>query len=231
MRYLYLLFLLFGFTFHYATAQSKNFLDLPYLETNASIDTLVVPDRIYLIVLLQEADTKDRTSVEVLENKMAAKLRDLGIDTDKQLFLADLGSNFKDYFLRKTGVLKSKAYTVLVYSALSAGEVIQGLESVGIANITFQKAEVSNIEALKLELRKKAIIQAKQQALSMLEPLGQTLGKAVHISDINTGIVYGWERRPRTLEMSARADMEQPLDIDFQKVKLSSTINVKFLMQ
>ncbi len=211
-------------------SQTKNFLDQPYLETNAVVDTLVVPDRIYLTVVLKEADTKDRTSVEVMENRMAAKLKSLGIDTEKQLFLADLGSNFKDYFLRKTGVLKSKAYTVLVYDALSAGEVIQGLESIGIANITFQKAEVSNIEALKLALRTKAAVLAKQQALSMLEPLGQSLGKAIHISDLSTGIVYGWQRRGQTLELAARADSEQPLDVDFQKVKLSSTVNIKFII-
>lgn len=231
MRYLYLVILILCFTTQYTRAQTKNFLDLPYLETNAVVDTLIVPDQIYLSVVLQEADTKDRTSVEVLENKMATKLKSLGIDLEKQLFLADLDSNFKDYFLRKTGVLKSKAYTILVFNALSAGEVIQGLESIGIANIAFQKAEVSNIENLKLEIRKKAVVLAKQQALSMVEPLGQSIGKAIHISDLNTGVVYGWQRRNQTMELAVRAKSEQPLDVDFQKVKLSSTVNVKFLIE
>ncbi len=207
--------------------QNKNFLDQAYLETNATVDTLVVPDRIYLSVLIQESDTKDRTSVEELENRMKSKLEALGLDTEKQLFLADLGSNFKDYFLRKTGVLKSKAYTILTYTALSAGEVIQGLESIGISNIQFQNAELSELDQLELALRKQAVRQARKQAQSMLEPLGQSLGKALYISDLNTGIMYD-QPRAYAMEMSAKAEMDSPIDVDFQKIKVSSTVNVKF---
>ena len=35
-------------------AQSKNFIDQPYLETTAKVDSLVKPDRIYLSILIQE---------------------------------------------------------------------------------------------------------------------------------------------------------------------------------
>ena len=210
-------------------AQTKNFIDQPYLETTAQIDTLVVPDKIYLSIYLSESDTKDRKSVEELENRMQQKLQELGIDTKEQLSLGSLSSNFKDYFLRKTGVLKSKYYSLLVYDALTAGQVIQGLESIGIANVNFQKAEVSNLEALKVMLRGKAVTKAAEYARVMVEPLGQSVGKALFISDMNTGIVYGWRNRAGMAEMAmAKADSFEPLDVDFQKVKVSSTVNVKF---
>lgn len=213
-------------------SQTKNFLDQPYLETNASSDTLVVPDRIYLSILIREADTKDRQSVEKLENKMENALKSLGIDTKKQLMLADLDSNFKDYFLKKTGVLKSKAYTLLVYDAQTAGKAIQALEDNKIANVNFQKAEVSTIEDLKLELRQKAIKQAMNQAEVMLEPLGQKLGKALYISDLNTGIIYGSQNRMATMELArAQSDQYEPIDVDFHKVKVSSNVNVKFMIE
>ena len=212
--------------------QMKNYLDQPYLETNASADTLVVPDRIYLSILISEADTKDRQSVEKLENQMQAALKSLGIDTEKQLMLADLDSNFKNYFLRRTGVLKSKSFTLLVYDALTAGKAIQALENKKIANVNFQKAEVSNIEELKLVLRKNAVKLAVRQAQTMLEPLGQQLGKALFISDLNTGIVYGWQSQMATMEMvKVRSAQYEPIDIDFQKVKVSSTVNVKFAIE
>ena len=101
---LLLLMLLISYGIH---AQSKNFIDQPYLETTAQIDTLVVPDKIYLSIYLSESDTKDRKSIEELENRMQQKLEELGIDTKEQLSLGSLSSNFKDYFLRRTGVLKS----------------------------------------------------------------------------------------------------------------------------
>ena len=212
--------------------QMKNYLDQPYLETNASADTLVVPDRIYLAITIRESDTKDRNSVEEMENRMVAALEAIGIDIEEQLMLSDLDSNFKNYFLKKTGVLKSKSFTLLVYDGLTAGKAIQSLENNKIANVNFQKAEVSNIEQLKLELRKKAVENAVKQAQIMLEPLGQSLGKALHISDLNTGIVYGWQHRMATMEVAmARADQYEPANLDFEKVKVSSTVNLKFAIE
>ena len=223
---------LFGITILIAAnsfGQMKSYLDQPYLETNASADTLVVPDRIYLAITIRESDTKDRKSVEELENKMVAALKSIGIDTEEQLMLSDLDSNFKNYFLKKTGVLKSKSFTLLVYDALTAGKAIQSLENNNIANVNFQKAEVSNIKELQLELRKKAIENAVAQAKSMLEPLGQSLGKVLYISDLNTGIVYGWQNRRATMEVAmARSDQYEPVNVDFEKVKISSTVNTKF---
>ena len=123
--------------------QNKNFIDQPYLETTARVDTLVIPDRIYLSIRITEADTKGKTSVEKLENKMADKLESLGIDIEKQLTLSDLASNFKKYFLRKTDVQKDKEYSLLVYDAVMAGKVILGLESIGISNVNLTKTEYS----------------------------------------------------------------------------------------
>ncbi|MEX0272764.1 MAG: SIMPL domain-containing protein, partial [Flavobacteriaceae bacterium] len=49
--------------------QTKNFIDQPYLETSARVDTLVTPDIIYLHILIREQDEKGRVSVEEMENK------------------------------------------------------------------------------------------------------------------------------------------------------------------
>ena len=35
-------------------SQSKNFIDQPFLETTAKVDSLVEPDRLYLSILIQE---------------------------------------------------------------------------------------------------------------------------------------------------------------------------------
>ncbi len=154
LRFLITLLLITSLTSY---GQSKNFIDQPYLETTARVDTLVIPDRIYLSILITEADTKGKTSVEKLENKMADKLKTLGIDIEKQLTLTDLGSNFKKYFLRKVDVQKDKEYSLLVYDAVTAGKVIMGLESIGISNVNLTKTEYSGLEKLKINLRQRAV--------------------------------------------------------------------------
>ena len=211
--------------------QSKNFIDQPYLETTARVDTLVIPDRIYLSILITEADTKGKTSVEKLENKMADKLKTLGIDIEKQLTLTDLGSNFKKYFLRKVDVQKDKEYSLLVYDAVTAGRVIMGLESIGISNLNLTKTEYSSLEKLKIDLRKRAVGAAKTQAEAMVLPLDQKLGHALFISDLNTGVQYRMEERMVRVQMSKEADEDQPIEIEFEKIKVESTVNVKFAIQ
>ncbi len=145
-----------------AKGQSKNFIDQPYIETIATVDTLVIPDRIYLSILISESDTKGRQTVEELEESMATKLKGIGIDLDKQLSLSDLSSNFEKYFLRKQDILKTKSYELLVYDATSAGQVIYEMENIGISNVDIEKTEYSKIVDLKLKLKSSA---AKKQKI------------------------------------------------------------------
>ena len=125
-----------------ALSQTKNFLDTPYLETSARIDTLVTPDKIYLNITIQEKDSKGRKSVEEQENKMAQRLKGLGIDIDKQLTIKDLASNYKKYFLRSKEVLKSKQYSLLVYDGLTAGKVMAAFGRIGYRQHLFREDRI-----------------------------------------------------------------------------------------
>nr|WP_299342063.1 SIMPL domain-containing protein [Allomuricauda sp.] len=211
--------------------QTKNFLDVPYLETSARVDTLVTPDKIYLSITITEKDSKGRKSVEEQENKMAQAFRGLGIDLDKQLFIKDLSSNFKKYFLRQKDVLKSKRYSLLVYSGKEAGEALAALEKLKIANTYLEKTEYSKMEALELELKSMAIKKAKKKAEALTAPLNQKVGSAIHIMDVSTPY-YPRYQAPR-MEMKTMAmDMEeaQPLDIDFEQIRVETSVNVKFAL-
>ena len=63
-----------------AFGQTKSFIDQPYREATAIVDTLTKPDIIYLDTLIREKDERNKISVEELEEKMADKLKELGID-------------------------------------------------------------------------------------------------------------------------------------------------------
>ena len=213
-------------------AQSKSFLDVPYLETSAQVDTLVNPDKIYLNITIQEKDSKGRVSVEEQENKMAQRLKALGIDLDKQLVIKDLSSNFEKYFLRGKEVLKSKQYSLLVYTGKQAAEVMVALEQLDIANAFLEKTEYSKMDELELELKARAVKKSKQKADALTKPLGQKVGLAIHIMD-NSQPYYPRYNQAPMMEMKAvSADMGQaePLDIDFEKIKVETTVNVKFAL-
>lgn len=230
-----LLFICFGMLGIQSYAQTKNFIDKSYLETTATVDSLVVPDRIYLSILITEKDTKGRTSVEVLEKRMNTKLIALGIDTKKQLTLSDVTSNFKKYFLRGTDVLKNKAYTLLVYDAATAGKVIVGLEAIEISNVHLNKTEYSKIEELKITLKQNAVAKAKKQAEAMLKPLNQNLGKAIFISDLNTNFTTMLRAKATGINIRGYDALNEaeydPIDIEFEKIGIQSTVSVYFEME
>jgi uncharacterized protein YggE len=209
--------------------QSKNFIDQPYLETTAKVDSLVEPDRIYLSILIQEKEDRDRTSVEKQEREMASALEELGIDLKKQLKIEDLASNYKKYFLRKKSVLKSKNYELVVYDGLTASKVLVHLEAKGISNVKLVKTAYSKTEALKLILRSKAILKAQAQANSLVKPLGQALDKAIYISDKYYSNNY-YPQRMNRMKVAYDTDgvVEKPLDLEFSGIKVESEVMVRF---
>lgn len=214
-----------------ALAQNKNFLDQGYLETSAQADTLVVPDRIYLGIVLQESDSKGRVSLEELEQKMAARLKAIGIDLEKQLAVSDLSSDFRKYFLRGQEVLKDKAFELLVYDAAMAGRVLFELEKLGIANVGLNRTEYAGMDALQMQLKARAMRKAKEQAVTMTTAIGQGLGKAIYISD--SGSYYPMAGTPRMLgyaKVAADEAAYEPIEGEFQKIRVEASVQVKFLL-
>jgi len=233
MRKVTLLCLLFFITKNFS--QTKNFIDLPYVETSAKADTLVTPDRIFLSIIIKEKDSKGKTSVEELESKMNIKLKSLGINTEKQLTLNDLSSNYKKYFLKQQDILKTKSYSLVVYDAKTASKVIAALEEEEISNVSLEKTDYSKTEELLLLLKGKAIVKAKNTAVSLTKPLNQKVGNAIYISDTNSvstqlvGKVAGIRIRGAA---SFQTENEyEPIDISFDKIKIETQVNVNFKLE
>ncbi|MGJ5641263.1 SIMPL domain-containing protein [Formosa sp. S-31] len=201
------------------------------METTAMVDTLVVSDRIYLSIIISEEDTKGKSALEVLERNMNATLTGLGINTKTQLSVSDVASNFKNYFLKGKDILKNKSYTLEVYDAKTAGEVIIALETINISNVSILKTSYSRLEALKMELRQKAVVKAKLQGDYLLKPLNQHLGPAIHISDYNANTYNRLQDAPESISIKAyKSDSGTmaPLDIVFEKIEIKSTVTVHF---
>jgi hypothetical protein len=231
----YIKIIIFVFFIGSAYSQTKNFIDRPYLETGAKVDTLVIPDRIFLSILISEKDTKGRTSVEDLEVMMASKLTSIGINVKEQLSLNDLSSNFKHFFIKKSDVLKTKQYTLLVNDAETAGRVIMSLEAIDISNVSVFKTEYSKGDELLLYLKQKAIIKAKLNAETLLKPLGQVLGKALFVSDTNSinelnlsQQLQGRASGVRIRGVNSIKSESSQLEIEFDKIRYESSVSVIF---
>ncbi|MHC5310546.1 SIMPL domain-containing protein [Myroides sp. LJL116] len=229
-----LLFLIFLFSASQLLAQ-KNYLDQPFIETTARADSLVIPDKIFISIHLNESDSKNKKSVEEQERQLESVLKNLNIDTHKDLSLLDFSSNFKQYFLKGQSVIKTKMYSLLVRDAVTAAKVLTELENVGISNVNIERTEYSKSQELLLELKSKAVLKSKLTAESLAKPLQQKVGKAIYISDDNSisnalqGQALGITIRGMSSLYGAKSI--EPMYTEFQKIKFEAEVNVKYILE
>ena len=163
---------------------------------------------------------------------MAVVLQDLGIDLKKQLKLQDLSSDFKNYFLKRKNVLKSKIYRLEVFDAVTAEQELISLEAKGISNVQLIKSAYSKIKQLQIQIKSKAVLEAKKVTEALTTPLNQTIGKAIYIRDeYYNSQVYRDNRMAITAEKvegdSADKKFQKSIDIEFSKIKLQTVVREK----
>jgi len=234
MKRLTILALMFVFI-HSANSQTKNFIDQSYIEVSGSADTLVTPNEIYIRIILSEKDTRDRASIEELEQKIVTALKGLGLDTEKNLTTSDMTSNFKTYLLKSKDVIKTKIYTLKVTDAVTASKVFMKLEEIGISNTSIERVDHSDLNNIKNKMRTKAIIDSKERADALTKPLNQTIGAAIHIMDTDNnplqlqGRIAGIQIRGiNSIQSNGYMDLPK---IEFEKIKITAGVTAKFILK
>lgn len=218
----------------FASAQTKNFIDQPYIEVSGNADTLITPNEIYIRIVLSEKDTRDRVPIEELEQKMVAALKGVGVDTEKDLTTSDMTSSFKSYLLKGKDVIKTKHYTLKVANAVTASSVFINLEEMDVSNTSIERVNHSDLDNLRNAMRTKAIIDAKVRAMALTKPLNQSVGPAIHIVDAENvsqqlqGRVAGIQ--VRGYSTMQKIDTELP-KIEFEKIRVSANINARFTLK
>ncbi|CAN5608151.1 hypothetical protein BH11BAC3_BH11BAC3_28560 [soil metagenome] len=231
-----LLTLVLSFTiFTTGFAQTKNFIDQPYIEVSGYADTLVTPDFIFIKIILSEKDSRDKISIEEQENKMITALNSLGINTETDLTTSDMLSNYKYYVFKRKDILKTKEYILKVADAATVSKVFVQLEDLGISNTSIETVEHTGLELIKNICREKAIDNAHQKAIALTKPISQTIGNAIHIydneakfDDLLQGRLPGVSIRNYAVLDKKKYDTPT---IEFEKIKISATVSVKFILR
>jgi len=213
----------------------KNFIDQHYIEVTGNAHMEVAPNEIYLKILVNEKDFKGKQDMQEIEKRMIQKLSDVGINVSKQLAIKDMASNFQKYWLKRKEINSSREYQLKVKDAKTAGEVIRKLSSMGISDISIEKVENSDIQKYRTEVKIKAIKAAKQKAVLLANAIGQKIGKAIYIREVNSHIFNALRGNMngivvRGFSSSGKINPKQP-DINFEKIRLEYSIFVRFALE
>ena len=206
----------------------KNFIDQNYIEVKGIAEMEIVPNEIYLNIHIDEKDTKNKESVEILEKQLFSALKKAGIKLEKQLSVSDFGSNIKFHFMKKTNVIKSKNFELVIYDSKTLAKVFVELEKIKISNVDIVRVDHSEIEKFRKDVKIMAIKAGKEKASALCEAIGQTVGKAIYINETSSHYKNKYANSSVQIRgMSSMAKMDVP-NLDFQKIKLEYSVLLRF---
>ena len=219
----------------YSQTAEKNFIDQNYIEVVGKAQMDVTPDLIYLKIVLSEKDNKNKKSLEEIESSMKTRLREIGVDLNKDLYVQDFMSSFKTYFLSKTEVVLTKEYQLIIHNANTLQKVFIEFQKLDISNVSIQKVDNSKMNQYRKEVKDNAIKAARAKAESLTTSINQSIGRAIYIQDLDAdnqpieslqGRISGLSVRRMS---SANFSSESPdTGMEFEKINLSSSILVRF---
>ncbi len=198
----------------------------PYIEVTGSAELKVVPDEIYLSILLNEKDVKDRRSVASLEKDLVAVLRNLHIPVEN-LSISGANSKLEKAFWTGKRIYARKNYILKLTSANDIGQVLRDLEAKGISNVNLHHTDNSEIQKYRKEVKINAIKAAKAKADYLLNAIGEKTGKPIYIQERNYQHYYG---RSNAMLQSSVSMKTRAVDyqLDFKEMTLHYEIFARF---
>lgn len=223
-------------TFVYAQTGEKNFIDQNYIEVTGTAELEIVPDEIYLQILIHEDELKGNTKIDDVEKQMIETLTNLGLDVKNNLKIIDLSGNLKNYFIKSDAFYRTKEYELKVADAETAGKVFLALEPLQISSISVSRVDHSELEKYRQEVKVDAVKAAHDKAGMLAQAIGQEAGRAIYIREIDGGNILRFESIQQERLMVSNIVRSLPgvesqykaPNIEFEPISLRYSILVRF---
>lgn len=211
-----------------------------YIEVTGTAEKEVVPDEIYIGIIIREKYVnKVKVTIEEQEEKLKNTVKSIGIDLTN-LYLSDANADYVKIRWQKKDVLTKKDYTLKVSDATTIGQVFQELEKLEITDAFISRVSHSKLDSLRKEVKIMAIKAAKDKADYLLAAIGEQTGKPLIVKEneiLPTRQLASVNVRGSRSESSeyfidgVKVRDKEDNEIQFQKIKIQTSIYVKFLIK
>ena len=228
------LLLLICHTTSYSQNQVNNTEEKPFIEVTGTAEKEIIPDEIYIGITLRERMVnKEKLTIETQEEKLKNALKEIGIDISKNLSVSDLNADYIRVRWRKKDVIAQKDYTLKVNDATTLGKVFQKLDELDILDARIMRVYHSKMDSIKKSVKIIAIKAAKDKADYLLQAIGEQTGKPLIIKEEATQNYQLQQSNYRSNVYKRFDDLDQVVEdkedeIQFKKIKIETTIYVKF---
>jgi uncharacterized protein len=201
------------------------------IDVTGSAEQEVLPDKIFVSITLQEymKDNKTRVDMLVLEAQLQKAVAEAGLSKES-LTVGNI-SGYRNWWGKKkpTTFLENKTYILTVANLAKIDGILNRIDEKGIASTNIDRYEYSKITELRKEIKIKALQAAKEKASYLLAGIGETLGEALEIHEVEEG----YQQQPVYSNMmmrSAAMDVApmQESTVDVQKIKVRYEMKASF---
>ena len=205
------------------------------IEVTGSAEQEVLPDEIFVTVSLREyfkdKDNKNKIDMMVLEKQLQKAVEEAGIS--KENFTIGTINGYREWWGKKkpTTFLESKSYVIKVPNLYKIDGIISKVDDKGIAYTNIDRYEFSRIEQLRKDIKIKALQAAKEKAKYLLEGIGEQMGEALDIIEIDQSytpqpVYSNMMLRSAKMDVSPEAMPESTIDV--QKIKVRYEMKATF---
>lgn len=205
------------------------------IEVTGIAEKEIVPDEIYIDIHLKErVERGKKLTLDFLENQLKQELKAIGIP-EENLFIGDINAVLAKTGWWKEEVLSVAKYNVKVTNAERMKLLFERFKKLKISNVNITKATHSKIKEFQKENRIAAIKAAKEKATYLLTAIDAKVGMPIYVRENNVNIYQPRMANMSSLKVRGMASLEdnKPIKasvVQFEKIKLSSSVFVKFLI-
>lgn len=241
LKNLFLLILLFTFSM---LVNAQTIVQQPKIKkivVTGSSEMEVDPDEIYVNFVLREYQNskKEKVGIEVIKKEFLEACSKAGILKENIRVDGMAGNAYSDWYIRKKkqepDFIANITYVIKFTSTKSIDDLIPRLNDNAVLNMYISKMDHSKMETFRKEVKIKATQAAKEKALYLSQSIGEKLGGALLIEEIDQGTPY-----PLMMKASNMAMMEMSNDgaayggetsMPFEKIKIRFETRAEFELE
>ncbi|MFN2457490.1 MAG: SIMPL domain-containing protein [Chitinophagaceae bacterium] len=210
------------------------------ITVSGSAETEVVPDEIFVQVILREYEKKGKgkVDIETIKKDFLTHVKRIGIPDSLISIAAYDGLNEHPWWRkrnRRDELYASISYEIKLKSSRQVDDLVNGLDDDATQDFFIQRTSFSKIAELRKQLKIAAVRSAKEKAEYLSAAINEKVGEAVNINEPNEYYVpYYNVRRSNVMmkEGNVSADMAAPAEpLDFRKIKLRYDVTVVFALK
>jgi uncharacterized protein YggE len=211
------------------------------ITVNGSAEMEVVPDEIYVQVILREYEKKGKgkIDIETIKRDFLSHLKKVGIHDSLISIAAYDGYNENPWPWwrkrnKKDELYASISYEIKLKSSKQVDDIVSGLDDEATQDFFIQRTALTKIAELRKQLKIAAVKSAKEKAEYLSAAINEKVGEAVNINEPHEYHVPFYNVRTSNSKMreGMATDMAATTEpVDFRKIKLRYDVTVVFALK